>query len=246
MKLYNGDCLVVMKDIPDNSIDLILTDPPYRTISGGVAITKDGKVISDGSRIGNRWLKKDRKSIPVVLKNGTQFKHNNINHEDWMPRAYQILKEGGHFYVMANDRNVQQTLNSATNCNFKLLNILVWKKNNATPNKFYMKNGEFILFFRKGKAKYINNMGTKAIIEVKNIIGNKKHPSEKPVKLMETLINNSSKSNETVLDPFMGSGTTGIACKNLDRNFIGIELDKEYFEIAKNRIENHLGQKEMF
>ena len=102
-----------------------------------------------------------------------------------------------------------------------------------------MKNIEFILMFRKGRAKYINNMGSFALINIKGIKGNKIHPSEKPIELMEHLILNSSNKGDIVLDCFMGSGSTGIACLNTNRKFIGIELDDNYFEIAKKRIEEH-------
>ena len=90
---------------------------------------------------------------------------------------------------------------------------------------------------RKGNAKSINNMGTKNILEVKNIIGKKVHPTEKPVELNEILIGNSSNEGDLVLDPFMGSGSSGVACKKLNRDFIGIEIDEKYFNIAKERIE---------
>jgi site-specific DNA-methyltransferase (adenine-specific) len=91
---------------------------------------------------------------------------------------------------------------------------------------------------RKGKARNINNMGTKNCFEVPNIIGKKQHPTEKPVALMEILISNSSFPNDVILDPFMGSGATGLACRNTGRNFIGVEIDQDYFKIAKDRIEN--------
>ena len=89
---------------------------------------------------------------------------------------------------------------------------------------------------RKGKAKNINHMGTKNVLQINNIIGNKKHPTEKPVELMEILIDNSTRGGDVVLDPFMGAGSTGVACKNLGRNFIGVEIDERYFKIAEERI----------
>lgn len=89
---------------------------------------------------------------------------------------------------------------------------------------------------RKGGAKNIHNKGTSNILKVPNIIGNKKHPSEKPAELLEIMINNSTNEGEVVLDMFMGSGSTGVAAKNLNRRFIGIELDLDYFAIAKERI----------
>lgn len=89
---------------------------------------------------------------------------------------------------------------------------------------------------RKGKAKNINNMGTKNILKVKNIRKNKKHPTEKPVELMEILVKNSSNKGDTILDPFMGSGSTRIAALKNERNFIGIEIDERYFKIAEERL----------
>lgn len=92
---------------------------------------------------------------------------------------------------------------------------------------------------RKGKAKNINNMGTKNILEINNILGGKKtHPTEKPIELNKIFISNSTNENDVVLDPFMGTGSCGVACKELNRNFIGIEIDERYFDIAKKRIED--------
>lgn len=122
---------------------------------------------------------------------------------------------------------------------FKFQNILIWNKGNATPNRYYLNSYEMILMLRKGNAKNINNMGTKNILDIKNIIGNKTHPTEKPVALNKILIENSSNENDTILDPFMGTGSCGIACMNLNRNFIGFEIDEKYFNIAKERIYNN-------
>ncbi len=153
-----------------------------------------------------------------------------------MPDLYRLLKNGTHCYLMVNDRNVHPLIEEAQKVGFKLVNLLVWKKNNATPNKFYMKNCEFIVLLRKGKARKINNMGTKSVLEINNIIGKKTHPTEKPVELNQILIENSTKPGDTVLDPFMGSGSCGCASLSAGRKFIGIELDKKYFKIADTRI----------
>ena len=110
------------------------------------------------------------------------------------------------------------------------------EKNNATPNRYYLNNAEFILMLRKGKAKNINDMGSKNVIEINNILGNKKHPTEKPVNLMKIMVKNSSNENEIVLDPFAGSGSTLIACKELNRRFIGIELDEKYYNVILERL----------
>ena len=108
-----------------------------------------------------------------------------------------------------------------------------------------MKNCEFILLYRKGGQRWINDMGTKHLLEIDNI-RNKNHPTEKPIELMETFILNSSQVGETVLDPFMGAGTTALAAKENNRQYIGFELDEDYHKIANDRIKNHTQQTALF
>lgn len=220
IKLFNDDCLNVLKNIPDNSIDLIVSDPPYRVISGG------------------KPHKKGQPSGMLSKNDGKIFEHNDINPEIWIPEAYRVLKEGGQCYIMINVLNMENYLRICRETGFGLHNILSWRKLNVTPSRWYMKNCEFTLFLRKGKAKSINNKGSKMIHTFKNIIGNKKHPCQKPVELMKYYISNSSDEGDTVLDPFMGVGSTGVAAKELHRDFIGIEIDKEYYDIAEKDIMN--------
>ena len=217
--LRQGDCLELMKYIPDESIDLLVTDPPYKIVQGGCT---------------NKAVRL-KGSNQEQLKKGTLFNNNSIKFNEWIPEVYRVLKNNSHCYIMSNDRNINELLNICEKVGFKLLNILVWGKSKHSPNRYYLKNCEFIVFLRKGKAKNINNMGTKQLLLIDNV-ENKKHPSEKPIKLMEILIKNSSNEQDKVLDPFMGSGSTGVACVNTNRNFIGIELDENYFNIAKERI----------
>lgn len=220
-KLYQGDCLEVMKDIEDGSVDLVVTDPPYKTITGGDSNGANSER-PKGMLRGNRKL----------------FKYQKMNTSDWIPEIYRALKEGSHCYIFTNSLNLQEMLNEATKVGFKLHNLLVWEKNNCTPSQYYMKNCEYVLFLRKGKAKWINNIGdSKTVHKFDNIIGNKLHPTEKPVDLLEYYVLNSSEPNDIVFDPFMGSGSTGVAALNTNRDFIGIELDEGYFNIAQNRIE---------
>ena len=217
--LRQGDCLELMKYIPDESIDLLVTDPPYKIVQGGCT---------------NKAVRL-KGSNQEQLKKGTLFNNNSIKFNEWIPEVYRVLKNNSHCYIMSNDRNINELLNICEKVGFKLLNILVWGKSKHSPNRYYLKNCEFIVFLRKGKAKNINNMGTKQLLLIDNV-ENKNHPSEKPIKLMEILIKNSSNEKDIVLDPFLGSGTTGVACVNTNRNFIGIELDENYFNIAKERI----------
>jgi len=217
--LKMGDALKILKTIPSESIDCVVTDPPYKIITGGDSNGKNS-IRPKGILKGNREL---MKTVPKF--------------SDWLPEIFRVLKDGSQNYVMVNSSNLLKMANEIEKAGFKIQNFLVWQKNNCTPSQFYMKNCEYTIFFRKGKSKYINDIGgSKTVHSFDNIIGNKVHPTEKPIELMEFYINNSTNENEVVLDPFMGSGTTGVACKNLKRNFIGIEKDENYFNISQDRI----------
>ena len=217
VKLYNDDCLNVLKDIGDNSIDLVVTDPPYEVITGGRNGGVKGK--PSGILTENKQL---MKSIPKA--------------DLWLSECFRVMKDGTHIYIMTNTLNLTNYLNIINDVGFKLHNLLVWNKNNTTPNRWYMKNCEYVIFARKGFAKSINNPSSQTVHNFDNIIGNKQHPTEKPVDLMKLYVENSSSVGDTVFDPFMGVGSTGVACKELGRNFIGVELDNQYFDIATKRI----------
>lgn len=225
IRLECGDCLEIIKNIPDNSVDLVVTDPPYRTISGGNKSTK--------------WKSGYAKSV-LYKNDGKIFNHNDIDFFDWIPEIYRVLKDGTHFYCMCNLINLAKVMEACRKTGFALHNLLIWEKNTANANRWYMKNCEFTLFFRKGFAKTINNPSSKMVHQFKNIVGNKTHPTEKPVELMEYYILNSSNENDVVLDPFMGTGSAGVACVKNNRSFIGIEIEEGYFKIAKERIEKEL------
>ena len=227
--LYKGDCLEILKDIPDKSVDLIVTDCPYRIVQGGCTNIprKD-----EPSGIFNR-----RNTFTQAnAKSGKLFDNNDIEFKDWLPDVYRVLKDDTHCYIMINARNLKDLQQAAEDVGFKFQNILIWNKGNATPNRYYLNAYEMILMLRKGKAKNINNMGCKNIIDIKNIRGGKLHPTEKPVELNKVFIENSSNEGDLVIDPFMGAGACGVACIELNRNFIGIEIDEKYFNIAKERL----------
>jgi len=231
--LYNGDCLEVMKNIPGESIDLIITDPPYKVTSRG-----------NSGNSGGMFQKK-------INMQGNVFKHNGIKPLSYIPEFYRLLKDGSHCYIMTNHVNLQEILNTATQCGFHFIKSLIWNKGNKIMGQFYMSQFEYILFFRKGRGKKINNCGTADILDVpnkktKDNNGQNIHDTEKPIELMKILVGNSTQLNDIVLDPFMGVGATGVACKNTNRNFIGIELDENYFKIAKERIDNATCEKELF
>lgn len=225
--LYNRDCMEVLEQLPSNSIDLVVTDCPYKVCSGG-HITKNCKKVCGGILSHSNEL----------ARQGKLFQHNNIKFSEWLPEVYRVLKDNTHCYIFINGRNLAELQREAEKVGFKYQQLLVWDKGNATPCHYYMNAVEYILMLRKGGARDISNMGTKNILRIPNIMGNKKHPTEKPSSLMGILITNSSKKGDVVLDPFMGAGATGVSCIETGRRFIGCEIDKKYFDVAVERVKS--------
>lgn len=224
-KTYKFDAVVGMNKLYEKEgecIDLIVTDPPYKIAQGG-SKTK-GKHAMGGSLAQNKQ----------ETSKGTIFSHNNVKMKDWIPAATRLLKEGGFFYVFTNVLNMNDLLNVAKDNKLKLNNILIMVKDNCVVNQWYMKNVEYVAFFRKGKAKPLNDRGIKTAIEVNMPRKEDKiHPTQKPLNYIQMLIENSSQENDIVLDPFMGSGTLAKACKNINRNYIGFEIDDTYWNYCK-------------
>ena len=222
--LYNGDCLEIMRDIPDGSVDMVVTDPPYKLTSRGTS----------GSMGGAFWTGE-------LAKNGKVFENGSVDISDWIGECYRVLKGGTHIYIMVNDKNLMRYLNEVDRSGFNFVKTLVWVKPNKICGRWYMTQKETIILARKGEQRPINNAGTSDVLFTPSFKKQKAdklnlHDTEKPTELMQVLIENSSKENDVILDPFMGSGTTAIACINTNRNFIGFELDKQYCEIANERV----------
>lgn len=231
MELILGDCLVEMKSIPDKSIDLIVTDPPYRLTSRGSSGTMSGYWASS------------------LSKQGKVFENNDIDIEEYLPEFYRVLKDGTHCYIMTNQSNLPHFLNVISKSSFKFIKCLIWDKCNKICGRYYMNCFEYIIMLRKGRERTINDCGQGDILRVPNKKtkrndGKNIHDSEKPITLMEILISNSSNEGDCILEPFMGSGSTGVACINTKRDFIGIELNEDYFKIAEERINNAIIEKE--
>ena len=242
--IYNADCLEILKTMESESVDCVVTDCPYQyhIVSGGCTndAVKIGRYREAGGVLNHKRYEATAESEERAIDNtrkGKIFEHNDIEFDEWLPEVYRVLKDKAHCYVMINPRNLKNLWGGCEKAGFTFQNLLVWDKGNATPNKYYMNAYELILMMRKGGAKNINDMGTQNILRVPNITRVKKHPTEKPVDLMKILIQNSTKENDVVMDLFMGAGATGVACRDLNRKFIGIEIDEKYFNIAKERIE---------
>lgn len=230
-KLINGECMEIMKWIESDSMDLIITDPPYKTTTRGRG--KEGTTTSGG-------MLEDE-----LMCKGKVFKHNDIKPQEYIPEFYRVLKEGSHCYIMTNNVNLYEMLTVANESGFHFIKSLIWSKGNKIMSQAYMNEFEYILFFRKGRFKKINKCGTSDILNVPNKKtkgedGKNIHNTEKPVELMKVLVENSSLENEIVFDPFVGVGSTMLACLELNRRYIGIELDEQYYNISKDRVNKYV------
>lgn len=223
--LYLGDCREILPTL--EKVNCIATDLPYRLESGGNTTAEmNGKFGKDN------------------YDNSGNIVDCDIKFSEVMPLLADRM-DRGHAYFMVNNRYVAEAENTALAAGFRFHNWLVWDKSTCTPNRWYMKNCEFTLFVFRGKAKTIKSAGSRQLIKCPNVT-NWVHETQKPVELFEHYIGNSTDIGETVLDPFMGSATTGIAAINLGRKFIGIEKDKRHFDNAVRRMEQGTRQSSLF
>ena len=224
IQLYKGDCLEVMKKIPDKSVDCVITDPPYLHIKGGCK-----------SKSLNVGCMNPQNKVVCEM---SDFGEKNIN--VFLDTVKQKLKEmNGYFFC--SKLQIPYYLDWALK-NGVQFDVLVWDKCHTGIHsyKFFSTKYEYIIrLYKSGLNKIKDNMLYQKVQRYK-VPHPKLHISEKPVELIENFIRLSTNECNVILDPFMGSGTTGVACKRLNRNFIGIESDDKYFEIAKNRIDGEL------
>lgn len=209
MELYNGDCLELMKKIPAGSVDMIATDPPYC-----VGVSSNG-------------LKSSFSDFNLMRP----FFDQCFN--EWQ----RLLKDGGHAYCCT-DWRTYPFLYPIIIKYLGVKNLIVWDYGWLKTGNWYRYTYELIMFAVKGKGKRAFGSGERDIwrIQCVNFTKTKFHPTEKPVELMEKMIANSTAAGDVVLDPFMGSGTTGVACVNTGRKFVGIEIDEGFYKIAQERI----------
>lgn len=226
-EIYNIDCIEGLRKLPDNCIDLIVTDPPYiiDTVGGGFCKTQ-------------KYLSKIK-----PLSNGFCF-------ESIYPELIRVMKKIN-IYIFCSLSQIPYNLNFFCNkfdCGFDLL---TWHKTNPLPvcNNKYLCDTEYILFFREKNVRIFGNYSTKKKYFISNTNSDSKkfnHPTVKPLNIIQTLIYNSSSEGDIVLDPFIGSGTTAIAAMKQKRKYLGFEIEPKYFNIAKQRINEEKNQLKLF
>ena len=223
--LKNIDCLELLKSIENEKIDLVITDPPYLI---------DYKT--------NHRINKEHKFCSAI---------KNDNNPDLISKVikelHRIMKNNTAGYMFCSFDKVD-FFKQEIEKYFKIKNIIIWVKNNRTVGDLkaqFGKQYEMIILFNKGRC-FFNGKRLTDVWNFDKVAWQKQfHQNEKPIDLIKLAIEKHSKEEDLVLDCFAGSNTTGLACLQTNRKFIGCELDKEYFEIAKKRIEEHSQQSKL-
>lgn len=240
-KLIQGDSLKILKKIESKSIDMIFADPPY-FLSGDGITCNAGKMVS---------VKKGEWDEKINIKKKHQF------NKKWIRLCKEILKDDGTIWISGTMHNIYSIGMALEEEGFKIINNITWKKLNPPPNiscRAFTHSTETVLWAKKDikKAKHKFNYeimkklnGGKQMKDVWETSLTKasekkygKHPTQKPIELLEKIILSSTDEEALILDPFNGSGTTGIVANKLNRKYIGIEQEKEYLDLTIRRIEN--------
>ena len=215
--IYQGDCLEIMPLLADKSVDLVLTDPPY-------GIDLDTDCSSMVSKLGN-------KSIPAGLRGKKYDKVVGDKDFDFLP-FWEMVKDIRKHIYFGGDYFLPRDI-------FLRGSMSIWDKRlTDSADKMFGSCFETIWFLPRQKRDIIRYKWAGVFGMEKEKQRVRLHPTQKPIALMKRLLLIHSKGNDLILDPFMGSGTTGVACKELNRNFIGIEISKTYYDIACERIKN--------
>lgn len=237
-KLIKDDTFKALKNFQEKSFDMIFADPPYFLSNNGITCSS-GKMVSVNK---GEW----DKSLDVESKHSFNRK--------WINECYRVLKDDGTIWISGTLHNIYSIGMALEEEGFKIINNITWQKTNPPPNlacKTFTHSTETIIWARKDlkKSKYTFNYNL-----MKELNDNKqmkdvwttsltkpsekkcgKHPTQKPLEILDKIILASTKENDLILDPFCGSSTTGISAKRLNRAYIGIDNSKEYLDLSKRR-----------
>ncbi len=239
--IYNDDCFKILTKLKKNSVDMIFADPPYFLSSGGVSCHSGRQVSVDKGE----WDK--------VLSIDDKINYNR----EWIRLCREVLKDDGSIWISGTFHNIYTIGVALEKEGFAIINNITWQKPNPAPNlacRCFTNSTETILWARKqltakkkGKhtfnyelMKEINDGKQMKDVWLMPLVSKKEktcghHPTQKPLGLLERILLASTNEEDLVLDPFSGSGTTGIACIKLNRRYIGIEIEEEFCEITKKR-----------
>ena len=239
-----GNSLELLKQIPDKSVDLVFADPPYNLQLKDTLYRPDQTTVE---AVTNDWDKFD-----------TYQAYDNFSLL-WLKESKRVLRDGGALWVIGSYHNILRLGTSIQNLGYWILNDIIWHKTNPMPNfrgtRFTNAHETLLWCTTARKAKYtFNYQNLKELNEGKQMRSDwhipicagkerlresnnqRSHPTQKPEALLYRILVSSTNKEDTVLDPFLGSGTTAVMAKKLQRNFIGFEQDKEYIKLAKKRL----------
>lgn len=232
VKLIHGDAVRLLRELEPKSVDLIFADPPYNLSGKDYLTCKNGKV--------------------AVCDKGEWDQIDDIHkfNREWVEECIRVLKDEGTIWISGTLHNHPSIGVILKEFGLWIINDIIWFKPNASPllqrNRFapsteliWIASRSKKYYFNYEMAKYLNNgKQMRNLWEISAERHKTIHPTEKPERLLERIILIGSEESDVILDPFMGSGTTGVVARQLNRNFIGFEIDNAYFKIAKNRIES--------
>jgi len=242
--ILHGDSLELLKQIPDKSVDLVFADPPYNL------------------QLKDTLYRPDQTTVEAVTNDWDKFDTYETYDQfclEWLIECKRILRDGGALWVIGSYHNILRLGTSIQNLGFWILNDIIWHKTNPMPNfrgtRFTNAHETLLWCTTSRKAKYtFNYQNLKELNEGKQMRSDwhipicagkerlrkdnhqRSHPTQKPEALLYRILLASSQKGDLILDPFLGSGTTAVVAKKLQRNFIGIEQDKDYITLAQKRL----------
>ena len=245
-RLYHDDCLKILEEIPENTFDMIFADPPYMLSNGGITC-QNGQVVSVNK---GKWDKSQG------------FEQDFEFHKKWLSACKRVLKKNGTLWVSGTYHSIYSCGFAMQLLGYHILNDISWFKPNASPNmccRYFTASHETLIWARKDKktkhtfnyelmknGDFSSDFIKKPNTQMRSVwaIGTPKksektfgkHPTQKPLDLLERIILASTNEGDLILDPFMGSATTGVAALKHNRKFVGIEKEKEFVELAEKRL----------
>lgn len=249
-RLYNNDCLKILEDIPENTFDMIFADPPYMLSNGGITC-QNGKVVSVNK---GKWDKSQG------IEQDFEF------HKKWLSACKRVLKKNGTIWVSGTYHSIYSCGFAMQLLGYHILNDISWFKPNASPNmccRYFTASHETLIWARKDKkikhtfnydlmknGNFPSDFIKKPNTQMRSVwaIGTPKssektfgkHPTQKPLDLLDRIVLASTNEGNLILDPFMGSGTTGVVALKHKRKFVGIEKEKEFIELAEKRLQSSI------
>jgi len=229
VSIFKDDAVNFLKQLPDNSVDVIVTDPAYSGMNQKLKLGS-GKIIgryADAGKNGGKWFE--------------EFHDTEENYKTFLEQCLRVMKKDRHIYIMFDSYSLL-TLGPIARQVFEVKNLLCWDKANIGLGHYFRRRHEFILFASKGK-RPLNSKNIPDVWKIKRVVG-AKYPTQKPTEVYELMLKGSAEKDFVVCDPFLGSGSAAIAAIKSNCKFIGCDISDKSMEYSKDRIEHFIKHKE--